>query len=159
MAADSDRAVVVGWGGTIVDDRGRHARLMPGVRELLSGARAAGIPAIVLTRTAVGRVAVDARRLRIGSLLSMVIADTDDVAGELRRLRRDFPRLAYVGGVDVDVAAARSAGVLAFGYSGGWHAGSRLRAAGAEAVTSRLDRSFALRVTERRLFVAADTGS
>lgn len=154
MMADSERAVVLGWSGTLVDDRGAHTRLMPGVREFLSGARSAAIPVVVLTRTGVNDVALPASRHDISSLLSMVIADADDPVAELRGLRGDFPRLAYVGGVDVEVAAAVRAGVVAFGYSGGFHDGARLRAAGAESVTPRLHAGLALRVTERRLFAA-----
>lgn len=158
MVVDSECAVVLGWGGTLVDDRGAHTRLMPGVREFLAGARAAAIPVIVLTRAAVAEVALQARRHHIGAMLSVVIADVDDPVGELRGLRGEFTRLAFVGGVDTEVAAAGRAGVVAFGYSGGVHSGARLRAAGAESVTPRLHAALALRVTEPRLFAATTGG-
>lgn len=153
MVADGDRAVVLGWNGTLVDSAGdRRARLMPGVSEMLAGARAAAIPVLVVTSAELTVVARDARRLGIGGLLSMVIADVVAPVAELLAVHRDFPRLACVSGVDSEIVVAGRAGVVAFGYSGGFHSGPRLRAAGAEAVIARLDRALALRVTAHRLF-------
>ncbi|MDR7302842.1 HAD family hydrolase [Haloactinomyces albus] len=153
MVADGNRAVVLGWNGTLIDGPGdRRARLVPGTSEMLTGARAAAIPVIVVTSVELAVVARDARRLGIGGLLSMVIADVEEPVAELAAVNHDFPRLACVSGVDSEIVAARRAGVVAFGYSGGLHSGSHLRAAGAEAVVARFDRGLALRVTANRLF-------
>lgn len=154
MLADSDSAIVLGWTGTIVADRCETVRPMPGVRPMLDGARSAEIPVILLTPRPLSEVARGARRLRIASALSMVIADVADPVAELRALRGDFPRLAVLGSAESEITAAIAAGAVAFGYSGGRGSGPRLRAAGAESVLSRLDRGVAQRVTASRLFAA-----
>ncbi|WP_245560372.1 HAD family hydrolase [Actinopolyspora halophila] len=151
----SDRAVALGWDGTLVVRERGGARLTRGADELLRGARAASIPVVVLTRTTVERVAFEARRLRVADGLSIVIAGVGDEAAELRALAAEYPCLARVVGSEEEIRAARGAGVLAFGFSGGGVPGARLRAAGAEAVVSRLDRALALRVTARRLFTVS----
>ncbi|WP_245695934.1 HAD family hydrolase [Actinopolyspora saharensis] len=151
----SDRAVALGWDGALVLRERGGARLTSGADELLRGARAASIPVVVLTGTAVDRVASEARRLRVAEGLAIVIAGVEDEAAELRALATEYPCLARVAGSEEEIRAARRAGVLAFGFSGGGVAGARLRAAGAEAVLPRLDRALALRVTARRLFTVS----
>ncbi|WP_019853238.1 hypothetical protein [Actinopolyspora mortivallis] len=155
MLAESDRAVVLGWDGVLVCRGGEGVRPVAGVTEALRGARRAGIPVIVLTELPVGDVAAEARRLDIVDGLAVVIADAVDQTAELRRLAREYPRLARVGGTEEEIRCARCAGVLAFGFSGAGGSGPRLRAAGAEAVFSRMDRALALRVTASRLFATS----
>ncbi|SDJ70732.1 hypothetical protein SAMN04487820_101396 [Actinopolyspora mzabensis] len=155
MYDDPNRAVVLGWSGTLVRYHGGRARLVPGADAALCGARLASIPVIVLTEQPLREVATQARRLRVADRLSIVIPDGRDRVAELTGLRVEYPRLAFVGSTEEEILDARRADVLAFGFSGGGCAGRLLRAAGAESVMSRLDRSLALRVTEQRLFTAS----
>ncbi|SFT74311.1 hypothetical protein SAMN04487904_10750 [Actinopolyspora lacussalsi subsp. righensis] len=155
MYDDPNRAVVLGWSGTLVQYHCGRARLVPGADTALLGARLASIPVIVLTEQPLREVASQARGLRVADRLSIVIPGSRDRVTELAKLRVEYPRLAFVGSTEEEIVAARSAGVLAFGFSGGGRAGRLLRAAGAEAVLSKMDRSLALRVTEQRLFTAS----
>ncbi|ASU79764.1 hypothetical protein CDG81_17525 [Actinopolyspora erythraea] len=155
MYDDPDRAVVLGWSGTLVECHRGGARLFPGADAALSGARLASIPVIVLTGHPLEEVAAHARRLRVADRLSIVIAGDRDPVAELAALRAEYTRLAFVGSTRAEITRAHRAGVLAFGFSGGGCSGKSLRAAGAESVLSKLDRSLALRVTEQRLFSAS----
>lgn len=126
---------VAQWNSLVRDS---PATISPGAQELMRFVRAMDAAVIILSAASVEVIAADARRLDNGSCISMVIAPAEDKAHELRRLRQEFPRLAYIGDTDADIHAAREARVPAIGYSGGYHQIQRLADAGADLIISDL---------------------
>jgi HAD superfamily hydrolase (TIGR01509 family) len=115
----------------------------PGVTEMLSDLRAAGLRTGVVTNKTRARYDDDAREAGLTGLVDVVVCDGDAAACKpdpapvlhaLAVLGTTPERSIMVGDTDVDVAAAAAAGVRPIGVGWGATRGPDLLAAGADAI-------------------------
>jgi phosphoglycolate phosphatase len=110
---------------------GLPAILRPGAADLLRSLAGTGSVLGVISAASAGAVTADLFATGIADLFDLVLGGVADKSSALRAFtaHRSAPRVAYVGDTEYDMAAARNAGALAIGVSGGYRPLHALRSA------------------------------
>jgi phosphoglycolate phosphatase-like HAD superfamily hydrolase len=115
------------------------ARLMPRACETLEQLRASGLALGVVSAAAAGVVRSQVRKSGLGEYFAFVEAGAPNRRQTLRHLGHLAPgQVAFLGDTEYDIAEARSAGVRAWAFAGGYRAARHLLSAGAERVVGSL---------------------
>ena len=118
--------------------------LLPGAREALSAARAAGLRQALVTSGSRARVEPDLARHELGGIFEVVICaedvsskkpDPEGLLTALDRMGLEPGQAAYVGDSPEDVEMARAAGSLAIAIPGGFPNREALQASPRDALT------------------------